>query len=134
MLLEDFHRTRGIGSVTWKVELQTLRTFFGYCVSHRWITANPAKELKPPRNIKPNEVVPYTLNEESLILAACDKSAEQIPACRCDIRASAGAGNGDDAPIHRVACFRCLHPPEGCDLMGSREWHVARPSADPKEW
>jgi site-specific recombinase XerD len=59
--------------VTWKVELQTLRTFFGYCVSHRWLPANPAKELKTPRNIKPNEVVPYTIEEESRILAACDQ-------------------------------------------------------------
>jgi hypothetical protein len=33
--LEDFRRTRSIGLVTWKVELQTLRTFFGYCVSHK---------------------------------------------------------------------------------------------------
>jgi site-specific recombinase XerD len=70
--LEGFHRTRSIGLVTWKVELQTLRTFFGYCVSHKWIVENPAKELKPPRNIKPNEVVPYTLQDESQILAACE--------------------------------------------------------------
>lgn len=72
-VLEDFHRTRKIGLVTWKVELQSLRTFFGYCVSHMWITTNPAKEMKGPRNIKPNEVVPYTLREESEILAACDR-------------------------------------------------------------
>jgi hypothetical protein len=61
--LEDFHRSRSISLVTWKVELQTLRTFFSYCVSHKWITTNPAKELKAPRNIKPNEVMPYTLLE-----------------------------------------------------------------------
>ena len=72
-VLEDFRRTRKIGSVTWKVELQALRTFFGYCVSRKWIATNPAKELKAPRNIKPNEVVPYTLREESEILAACDR-------------------------------------------------------------
>jgi len=58
---EDYHRSRKISLVTWKVELQALRTFFGYCVNHRWIDANPAKEMKPPRNIKPNEVVPYSL-------------------------------------------------------------------------
>src|SRR5258705_11881890 len=28
--------------------------------------------MKSPRNIKPNEVVPYTLTEESKILAACE--------------------------------------------------------------
>jgi integrase/recombinase XerC len=72
-VLEDFRRSRKIGLVTSKVELQALRTFFGYFVSRKWITANPAKEIKAPRNIKPNEVVPYTLREESLILAACDQ-------------------------------------------------------------
>lgn len=35
---------------------------------------NLANELKAPRNIKPNDVVPYTVQEESRILAA----AEQI--------------------------------------------------------
>jgi integrase len=72
-MMEDFRRTREISLVTWKVELQTLRTCFAYCVSHRWLPANPAKELKAPRNIKPNDVVPYTLQEEGQILAACDQ-------------------------------------------------------------
>ncbi len=71
--LEDFRGTRGIGKVTWKVERQMLITFFGFCASRKWIPTNPAKELKAPRNLKPNEVVPYTLQEESQILAACDQ-------------------------------------------------------------
>jgi len=70
-ILEDYFRRRNISLVTRKVELQALRTFFGYCVTHKWISANPAKEMKAPRNIKPNEVVPYTLQEEAAILAAC---------------------------------------------------------------
>jgi site-specific recombinase XerD len=72
-VLEDFRLTRKIGLVTWKVELQALRTFFGYCVRHRWMSGNPAKEMKAPRNLKPNEVVPCTFQEESRILAACDQ-------------------------------------------------------------
>lgn len=72
-VLEDYHRSRKISLVTWKVELQALRTFFRHCVSHRWLTANPAKEMKSPRNLKPNEVVPYTHEEERRILAACDQ-------------------------------------------------------------
>ena len=72
-VLEDFHRSRQISLVTWKVELQALRTFFGYCVRHRWMPSNPAKEMKSPRNLKPNEVVPYTYEEERRILAACDQ-------------------------------------------------------------
>jgi site-specific recombinase XerD len=72
-VLDDYRRNRRISQVTWKVELQTLRTFFAYCISHKWLTSNPARELKAPRNLKPNEVVPYSLQEESLILAACEQ-------------------------------------------------------------
>jgi integrase/recombinase XerC len=71
--LEDFGIARNIKPVTWKVELQTLRTFFAHCVSRDWVTKNLAKDIKPPRNIKPNEVIPYTIREESLILAACEE-------------------------------------------------------------
>ncbi len=71
--LEDFRGSRKIGSVTWKVERQTLVTFFGYCVKRKWIPTNPARDLEAPRNLKPNEIVPYTLREEGQILAACDR-------------------------------------------------------------
>jgi site-specific recombinase XerD len=71
--LEDFRRTRKIRSVTWKTERQTLVTFFSYCVKRKWITSNPARELESPRNLKPNEIVPFTLPEESQILTACDQ-------------------------------------------------------------
>jgi site-specific recombinase XerD len=71
-VLDDYRGTRDIGKFTWKVERQMLITFYGFCASKKWISVNPAKELKAPRNIKPNEVVPYTLMEESQILAACD--------------------------------------------------------------
>jgi site-specific recombinase XerD len=69
--LEDYRGGRTIALVTWRVELQALRTFFAYCVSRKWIRSNPAKELKSPRHLKPNEIVPYTLEEESRILVAC---------------------------------------------------------------
>jgi integrase/recombinase XerC len=72
-VLEDYRRSRSIVQLTWKVELQALRTFFRFCVSRRWISSNPASEVRSPRNIKPNEVVPYTLVDESRILAACDE-------------------------------------------------------------
>jgi site-specific recombinase XerD len=72
-VLEDYRGTRTIGKFTWKVERQMLITFFGFCISKKWIASNPAKELKAPRNVKPNEIVPYTLLEESQILAACDQ-------------------------------------------------------------
>jgi site-specific recombinase XerD len=72
-VLEDYRGSRTVGKVTWKVERQMLITFFHFCIRRKWITANPAKELKAPRNIKPNGIVPYTMLEESQILAACDQ-------------------------------------------------------------
>jgi site-specific recombinase XerD len=72
-VLEDYRRSRDVSQVTWKVELQALRTFFHYCVTHKWIAANPGTEMKSPRNLKPNKVVPYTLREEAAILDACDQ-------------------------------------------------------------
>jgi site-specific recombinase XerD len=71
-VLEDFRRTRRIGSVTWKVERQTLVTFFSHCVRRKWISSNPAKELPVVRCIKPNEIVPYTLTDEGKILMGCE--------------------------------------------------------------
>ena len=35
-VLEDYRASRTISPVTWKVELHTPRTFFGYCVSRKW--------------------------------------------------------------------------------------------------
>jgi integrase len=59
--------------VAWKVERQMLITFFRFCRTKKLCSGNPAKELKPPKNLKPNEVVPYTFQEESKILSACDQ-------------------------------------------------------------
>jgi site-specific recombinase XerD len=71
--LEDFRTGRTISLVTWRVELQTLRTFFAYCMDRKWLASNPAKQLKAPRHLKPNEIVPYTLQEESMIRTACEQ-------------------------------------------------------------
>ena len=53
-MLEDYRGSRAIGGVSWKVELQTLRTFFGYCIS-QMAHCESGKEIKTPRNLKPNE-------------------------------------------------------------------------------
>ncbi len=47
--------------------------FFGFCTDRDWIRENPAKKIKQPRNIKPNEVMPYTSAELTAILMACDR-------------------------------------------------------------
>jgi site-specific recombinase XerD len=79
-MLEEFQQSRGIGPMTTNVELQTLRTFFRYGIRHKWISFSPANDLKAARNLKPNEVVPYTLQEESRILTA----SERIGGGRCN--------------------------------------------------
>lgn len=72
-VLERYRASRKISLVTWRVELQALRTFFGFCMDRMWATSNPARQVRSPRGLAANSVVPYTLREESLILAAADQ-------------------------------------------------------------
>ncbi len=72
-VLERYRSSRTISLVTWKVELQALRTFFGFCMERSWTSTNPARQLRSPRGIPANSVVPYTHREVSLILAAADQ-------------------------------------------------------------
>jgi len=70
--LDAFRGSRKLKPITSLKELQTLRQFFGFCFDRRWIGQNLAKRIKGPRNIKPNNVQPYTANEVTKIIAACD--------------------------------------------------------------
>ncbi|MCX6628150.1 MAG: hypothetical protein NTW28_11050 [Candidatus Solibacter sp.] len=69
----DAYRASGkISNVTWLKELEILRQFFKFCTARRWIEDNPATSVEKPKNLKANEVVPYTREEGVRILAACD--------------------------------------------------------------
>jgi|SRR5579863_7054930 len=70
--LDAYRGARKIAPITSLKELQTLRQFFGFCFDRRWIAQNITKPIKGPRNIKPNEVEPYTAAEVGKIFAACD--------------------------------------------------------------
>jgi integrase len=70
--LDAFRASRNLSSVTSLTELQTLRQFFGFCFERKWISENIARRIKGPRNIKPNDVEPYTANEVTKIITACD--------------------------------------------------------------
>jgi site-specific recombinase XerD len=70
--LDDFRSTRKLAPTTSAKELTILRLFLSFCLERKWITENPAKKIKPPRNIKPKEVIPYEPNEITRMLAACD--------------------------------------------------------------
>ena len=67
-----FRAKRPIAATTWTKELAILRSFFGFCVSRKWMSSNPAKEVKPPTlKAKPKE--PYTQEEVVQILSASEQ-------------------------------------------------------------
>ncbi len=70
--LDAYRASRDLGRITAQKELETLRQFFGFCRDRGWIKDNPAKRIRSARNVKPAEVVPYTLNEVGRILGACE--------------------------------------------------------------
>jgi integrase/recombinase XerC len=70
--LDAFRASRKLKPITSSKELQLLRQFCGFSFDRRWSTENVAKRIKPPRNIKPNDVEPFSLDEVKLIIKACD--------------------------------------------------------------
>jgi integrase/recombinase XerD len=70
--IDLFRAKRPISAMTWTKELAILRNFFSFCVSRKWTYSNPAKEVKPPK-VKPRPKEPYTEEEVTQILLACDQ-------------------------------------------------------------
>jgi integrase len=70
--LDAYRAGRKLSPTTSVKELQILRQFLAFCLQRRWLQDNPAKNIKFLRNIRPDEVKPYTPNEVSKIIAACD--------------------------------------------------------------
>ena len=82
--LDRFRAGRAIAPLTAAKELETLRVFLGFCTDRSWVRQNVAKRIKLPRNLKPNEVVPFTPSEVAAILAACDTHGRsQYERLRC---------------------------------------------------
>jgi site-specific recombinase XerD len=71
-VLDDYRSTRQVAPSTNAKELVILRIFFAFARERQWIMDNPALRIQPPRNLKPTEIVPYTRQEITRILAACD--------------------------------------------------------------
>jgi len=69
--LDAFRSGRSLKPVTAAKELEILRLFLGFCVDRNWARDNAARKIKAPRNIKPNEVVPFTPSEVAAIIGAC---------------------------------------------------------------
>src|SRR5580704_10441929 len=70
--LDRFRAGRGLKPITASKELETFRVFLRFCVDRGWAQENVAKKIRMPRNLKPNEVVPFTSSEVAAIVKACD--------------------------------------------------------------
>jgi site-specific recombinase XerD len=70
--LDAFRAGRALKSITSMKELELLRQFCGFCRDRRWCAENVAKRIKSPRNIKPNDVEPFSTGEVAAIIKACD--------------------------------------------------------------
>lgn len=77
--LEGTHRAKRLASVsqaTWGKELTTLRAWQTWCVRRKMLSANAAKEIKKPR-VKTNSTLPFTDEEVSALIGACQTAYER---------------------------------------------------------
>ena len=102
--LDAYRAARKISRVTSQKELETLRQFFGFCKERNWTDDNPAKRIKSAKNIKTAEVVPYTPDQLTCIIAACD-GIGKAPYERKRAR-----GNGAPAQQHGAPRLGCSNP------------------------
>jgi len=70
--LDAFRAGRALKPITSSKELELLRQFCGFCCDRKWCPENVGKRIKSPRNIKPNDVEPFSTAEVSAIIKACD--------------------------------------------------------------
>jgi integrase/recombinase XerD len=70
--LDAFRAGRALKPISSSKELQLIRQFCGFSFDRRWTNENVARRIKPPRNIKPNDVEPFTNAEVKAIIKACD--------------------------------------------------------------
>lgn len=70
--MRDFRASWPNRNIAARKKLEALRTFMRFCWESGWIPNNPASGLKPPKTTDP-PTVPFTPEEVSRILAACDQ-------------------------------------------------------------
>jgi site-specific recombinase XerD len=86
------HKGEKLTPRTIRKELEHIRTFCEYCVTQGWMTTNPARKVKAPKDHDDDmPTMPFTLDEVKRLLAACDKidnpNKAQIPRARLRARA-----------------------------------------------
>lgn len=75
--LDAFRAGRPLKPITASKELETLRQFFAFCQDRGWTEDNPARKIKSPRNIQPNDVEPFTPDEVSRIRKAAETFGQE---------------------------------------------------------
>jgi integrase/recombinase XerD len=70
--LRKFRGTWPNKNIAARKKLEALRAFFRFCWESDWIPSNPAVKLKPPKITDP-PTMPFSREEVTQILAACDK-------------------------------------------------------------
>jgi integrase/recombinase XerC len=70
--MDAFRAGRALKPITSSKELELLRQFCGFCCDRKWCPENVGKRIKSPRNIKPNDVEPFSTSEVNAIITACD--------------------------------------------------------------
>jgi integrase len=76
--IDAFYGFATHGARTKGKRLGTIRSFFRFCVTRKWILESPVSaDLKPPRGAsKIKNKMPFTDNEVTAILLACDRMPE----------------------------------------------------------
>jgi site-specific recombinase XerD len=77
-VLDSFRASRKLKPITSSKELQLLRQFCGFCNDRKWMENNAAKRIKSPRNLRPNDVEPFTPAEVIQIINACDLIGQTV--------------------------------------------------------
>ena len=68
--LDAFRAGRALKPITSSKELELLRQLCGFCHDRKWSTESIAKRIKSPRNLKPNDVEPFSTTEVKEIIKA----------------------------------------------------------------
>lgn len=77
--LDAYADTRKVKPRTWAKELETLRAFFAWALDRKLIGENPAKKLRMPQ-VDGVATLPFTDEEVTALIAACDQIASDNPA------------------------------------------------------
>ncbi len=88
--LERMHYGRTVAASTRRKEIERVRSFFAFCLDHRWIKDNPAMRLRAPR-VESLVTQPYTRAQVAALLAAAGDLGTDDPGELAYVRSRARA-------------------------------------------